>query len=111
MTIFCSVHMCLIVNVVNVLWIVHHFMCSVNMLQYERYKNFAAEEFVLQMGGVLCPARGCGAGILLEDGNRRVQCPTCQVSPLIPCLCPALYELSFNLFFIVLCTCECVECV
>lgn len=26
------------------------------------------------MGGVLCPAPGCGAGLLLEDERRRVQC-------------------------------------
>ena len=31
---------------------------------------------MLQMGGVLCPARGCGMGLLPEDSSaRRVQCP------------------------------------
>ena len=40
---------------------------------------FGAEEFVLQMGGVLCPGRECGAGIIPENDFRRIQCPTCQV--------------------------------
>ena len=40
---------------------------------------FGAEEFVLQMGGVLCPGRECGAGIIPENDLRRIQCPTCQV--------------------------------
>ena len=40
---------------------------------------FGAEEFVLQMGGVLCPGIGCGAGIIPENDFRRIQCPTCQV--------------------------------
>ena len=40
---------------------------------------FGAEEFVLQMGGVLCPGRGCGAGIIPENDFIRIQCPTCQV--------------------------------
>ena len=44
-----------------------------------RYKMFGAEEFVLQMGGVLCPGRECGAGIIPENDLRRMQCPTCQV--------------------------------
>ena len=44
--------------------------------QYDRYQRFGTEEFVLQMGGVLCPARGCGMGLLPEDPTaRRVQCP------------------------------------
>ena len=31
---------------------------------YDRYQRFAAEECVLQAGGVLCPQPGCGMGIL-----------------------------------------------
>lgn len=31
---------------------------------YERYHRFAAEEYVLQSGGLLCPQPGCGMGIL-----------------------------------------------
>ncbi|KAL0177430.1 hypothetical protein M9458_026324, partial [Cirrhinus mrigala] len=41
---------------------------------YERYQRYAAEECVLQMGGVLCPAPGCGAGLLPVDDGRRVCC-------------------------------------
>ena len=47
---------------------------------------FGAEEFVLQMGGVLCPGRGCGAGIIPENDFRRIQCPTCQVCKSIICI-------------------------
>ena len=44
--------------------------------QYDRYQRFGTEEFVLQVGGVLCPARNCGMGLLPEDPSaRRVQCP------------------------------------
>ena len=53
--------------------------------QYERYQRFAAEEFVLRSGGVLCPQPGCGMGIMPEPavateagasttGNRRIAC-------------------------------------
>lgn len=55
---------------------VHHFMVS-GKEQYERYKNFATEEFVLQNGGILCPAENCGNGLLPESNARRV---TCRVS-------------------------------
>ena len=56
---------------------IHHFQLLGSEL-YERYKMFGAEEFVLQMGGVLCPGRECGAGIIPENDLRRIQCPTCQ---------------------------------
>ncbi|KAI1894450.1 hypothetical protein AGOR_G00115940 [Albula goreensis] len=52
---------------------VHHFR-ALGEEQYERYQRYAAEECVLQMGGVLCPAPGCGAGLLPEPGQRRIQC-------------------------------------
>ncbi|XP_053357343.1 E3 ubiquitin-protein ligase parkin isoform X2 [Clarias gariepinus] len=52
---------------------VHHFRV-LGEEQYERYQRYAVEECLLQMGGVLCPAPGCGAGLLLEDERRRVQC-------------------------------------
>ncbi|KAJ8418407.1 hypothetical protein AAFF_G00141160 [Aldrovandia affinis] len=52
---------------------VHHFR-ALGEEQYERYQRYAAEECVLQMGGVLCPAPGCGAGLLPENGQRRIQC-------------------------------------
>ena len=41
---------------------------------YERYQRFAAEEFVLQAGGVLCPQPDCGMGIMSENPCRRVAC-------------------------------------
>jgi len=46
---------------------------------YTRYQTFAAEEVVLQAGGVLCPQPGCGAGILpdLTGDCRRVGCVDC----------------------------------
>ncbi|KAJ8248445.1 hypothetical protein GJAV_G00242090 [Gymnothorax javanicus] len=55
---------------------VHHFrvLGEEQALQYERYQRYAAEECLLQMGGVLCPAPGCGAGLLPEDGQRRIEC-------------------------------------
>lgn len=31
---------------------------------FKRYHSFAAEEFVIQSGGMLCPQPGCGMGIL-----------------------------------------------
>ncbi|XP_053088872.1 E3 ubiquitin-protein ligase parkin isoform X1 [Pangasianodon hypophthalmus] len=51
----------------------HHFRVLGDE-QYERYQRYAAEECLLQMGGVLCPAPGCGAGLFLEDERRRVHC-------------------------------------
>nr|XP_055026846.1 E3 ubiquitin-protein ligase parkin [Misgurnus anguillicaudatus] len=52
---------------------IHHFRVLGDE-QYERYQRYAAEECLLQMGGVLCPAPGCGAGILPVDDVRRVCC-------------------------------------
>ncbi|KAK2139472.1 hypothetical protein LSH36_1768g00015 [Paralvinella palmiformis] len=51
-------------------------------VQYERYQRFATEEFLLREGGVMCPAPGCGEGIVPED-TRRIQCvrPECQRYP------------------------------
>ncbi|XP_026858319.2 E3 ubiquitin-protein ligase parkin isoform X1 [Electrophorus electricus] len=52
---------------------VHHFRVLGDE-QYERYQRYAAEECLLKMGGVLCPAPGCGAGLLPEQDQRRIQC-------------------------------------
>ncbi|TRY54229.1 hypothetical protein DNTS_011429, partial [Danionella cerebrum] len=52
---------------------IHHFHI-LGEEQYERYQRYAAEECVLQMGGVLCPAPGCGAGLLPLDEQRRISC-------------------------------------
>uniref|UniRef100_A0A8C7CWL0 Uncharacterized protein n=1 Tax=Oncorhynchus kisutch TaxID=8019 RepID=A0A8C7CWL0_ONCKI len=40
------------------------------------YQRYAAEECLLQMGGVLCPDGRtlCGAGLLPEDDRRMIQC-------------------------------------
>ncbi|XP_077484198.1 E3 ubiquitin-protein ligase parkin [Amblyomma americanum] len=53
----------------------HHF-CLLGAEQYQRYQRFAAEEWVLQAGGVLCPRPGCGQGLLLssDQGCSRVTC-------------------------------------
>ncbi|XP_042545694.1 E3 ubiquitin-protein ligase parkin [Dipodomys spectabilis] len=51
----------------------HHFRI-LGEEQYNRYQQYGAEECVLQMGGVLCPRPGCGAGLLPEQGQRRVTC-------------------------------------
>eukprot|EP00731_Ephydatia_muelleri_P016968 Em0010g66a len=53
---------------------VHHFRVLGQEL-YDRYQRFGTEEFVLQMGGVLCPQANCGMGLLPEDEERRVDCP------------------------------------
>lgn len=55
----------------------HHF-CLIGPEQYERFKRFGTEEFVLQNGGILCPAPGCGAGFLLEEVTKKIVCPSCQ---------------------------------
>ncbi|XP_049621466.1 E3 ubiquitin-protein ligase parkin [Suncus etruscus] len=51
----------------------HHFRI-LGEEQYNRYQQYGAEECVLQMGGVLCPRPGCGAGLLPEPGMKRVIC-------------------------------------
>ncbi|XP_033259809.1 E3 ubiquitin-protein ligase parkin isoform X3 [Orcinus orca] len=51
----------------------HHFRI-LGEEQYNRYQQYGAEECVLQMGGVLCPSPGCGAGLLPEPSQRKVTC-------------------------------------
>ncbi|KAK4823709.1 hypothetical protein QYF61_005775, partial [Mycteria americana] len=51
----------------------HHFRI-LGEEQYNRYQRYGAEECVLQMGGVLCPTPGCGAGLLPEAGVRKIVC-------------------------------------
>ncbi|XP_030125446.3 E3 ubiquitin-protein ligase parkin isoform X7 [Taeniopygia guttata] len=51
----------------------HHFRI-LGEEQYNRYQHYGAEECVLQMGGVLCPTPGCGAGLLPEPDLRRIVC-------------------------------------
>ncbi|XP_060536053.1 E3 ubiquitin-protein ligase parkin isoform X2 [Cylas formicarius] len=42
--------------------------------EYQQYHRFAAEEFVLQTGGILCPQPGCGMGILPDPECSRITC-------------------------------------
>ncbi|XP_077781971.1 E3 ubiquitin-protein ligase parkin isoform X1 [Podarcis muralis] len=51
----------------------HHFRI-LGEEQYNRYQCYGAEECVLQMGGVLCPTPGCGAGLLPEPEVRKIVC-------------------------------------
>uniref|UniRef100_A0A3Q2H5V8 E3 ubiquitin-protein ligase parkin n=1 Tax=Equus caballus TaxID=9796 RepID=A0A3Q2H5V8_HORSE len=51
----------------------HHFRI-LGEEQYNRYQQYGAEECVLQMGGMLCPSPGCGAGLLPEPSRRKVTC-------------------------------------
>lgn len=53
----------------------HHFRLGLKKELYDRYQRFGTEEFVLKMGGVLCPQANCGMGLLPEDGGRRIHCP------------------------------------
>lgn len=52
---------------------IHHFKL-LSREQYERYQQFAAEEYVLQSGGVLCPQPNCGMGIIVDSSCNRVHC-------------------------------------
>ncbi|XP_066149617.1 E3 ubiquitin-protein ligase parkin isoform X1 [Euwallacea fornicatus] len=56
---------------------VHHFRL-LDVENYERYHRFAAEEFVLQSGGMLCPQPGCGTGILADPECTRISCHHCK---------------------------------
>ncbi|XP_078375582.1 E3 ubiquitin-protein ligase parkin-like [Oculina patagonica] len=56
----------------------HHFRV-LGEDQYDRYHRFGTEEFVLKSGGVLCPGRGCGMGLLPEPGMRSVKCDGCKL--------------------------------
>ncbi|XP_020622869.1 E3 ubiquitin-protein ligase parkin-like [Orbicella faveolata] len=56
----------------------HHFRV-LSEDQYQRYHRFGTEEFVLKNGGVLCPGRGCGMGLLPEPGMRSVKCDGCKL--------------------------------
>ena len=65
-----------------------HFVCLPTrcvLLQYQRYHRFGAEEFVLKNGGVLCPGRGCGMGLLPEPDMRSVKCDGCKVRNYTTC--------------------------
>ena len=75
-------------------WTVPEICCMLNclVLQYGQYQRFAAEEYVLQAGGVLCPQPGCGMGILAEPDCQRITCTNgCGVSARVVCSLPREY--------------------
>lgn len=75
---------------------IHHFKLLTKE-QYERYQRFATEEYVLQVGGVLCPQPGCGMGLIVDPECRRVQCQNgCGVS----CNEIHFYDLSLAICFV-----------
>ena len=45
---------------------------------YERYICFGAEECLHKMGGIFCPAFGCGNGFLPDPGQRKIRCDECR---------------------------------
>eukprot|EP00479_Gromia_sphaerica_P008058 TRINITY_DN2931_c0_g1_i1.p1 TRINITY_DN2931_c0_g1~~TRINITY_DN2931_c0_g1_i1.p1 ORF type:complete len:167 (-),score=29.25 TRINITY_DN2931_c0_g1_i1:191-691(-) len=48
---------------------------------YNRYKDFAARQFVMKQGGLICPFADCNAGVMpdwQEVGSYRVTCPECH---------------------------------
>jgi len=55
-----------------------HIFNLMDKIDYEKYKTFACEEFVLYNGGVLCPTLGCGCGLLIEGDGRKISCPFCK---------------------------------
>ncbi|XP_063675506.1 E3 ubiquitin-protein ligase parkin-like [Bolinopsis microptera] len=66
---------------------VHHFGIM-GPENYERYKQFGAEECLLKMGGVLCPGTNCGMGIFLEDETEQthhVECSECKLHFCVLC--------------------------
>ena len=48
--------------------------------QYDRYKDFAAEEMLIAEGGLYCPRQECASGFLVDAVDTRVICPHCNVS-------------------------------
>ena len=45
---------------------------------HERYLRFAAEECLRKLGGIFCPAAGCGNGLLPDAGQRKIECNECR---------------------------------
>ncbi|KAJ6632823.1 E3 ubiquitin-protein ligase parkin [Pseudolycoriella hygida] len=55
---------------------IHHFKLLPKQ-HYDRYQHFAAEEYVLQAGGILCPQPGCGMGLIVGEDCLKVVCQGC----------------------------------
>ncbi|CAJ1066637.1 hypothetical protein NQZ68_029674 [Xyrichtys novacula] len=51
----------------------HHFRILGDE-QYGRYLQYGAEECLQEIGGLMCPSPGCGAGLVPIEGSRRVEC-------------------------------------
>ncbi|XP_041645481.1 E3 ubiquitin-protein ligase parkin isoform X2 [Cheilinus undulatus] len=51
----------------------HHFRI-LGEDQYGRYLQYGAEECLQEIGGLMCPSPGCGAGLVPVEGSRRVEC-------------------------------------
>lgn len=64
----------------------HHFHV-LGTEEYERYKNFGTEEFVLKEGGVLCPNPKCGQGLMPETDASTINCFSCQYEFCRHCSC------------------------
>ena len=56
---------------------IHHFRI-IGENDYERYQRFGTEECLREMGGIFCPAVGCGGGLLPEPGQQRIECMHCK---------------------------------
>lgn len=62
---------------------IHHFRLLTKE-QYDRYQRFATEEYVLKMGGVLCPRPDCGMGFIIDEDCKKITCSNgCGVSEYI----------------------------
>lgn len=64
----------------------HHFHI-LGPEEYERYKTFATEHFLMDQGGVLCPNPKCGEGMLPETNSNTIKCFSCQHSFCRMCSC------------------------
>ncbi|CAF1438874.1 unnamed protein product [Adineta ricciae] len=53
-----------------------HIFHLMDKSNYERYKAFGAEEYVLYHQGVICPIPCCGSGLILDENNLKIKCPS-----------------------------------
>ncbi|CAF1203807.1 unnamed protein product [Rotaria sp. Silwood1] len=52
-----------------------HIFRLMDKSNYERYKTFGAEEYVLYHHGVICPTPSCGCGLIFDENNLKILCP------------------------------------
>lgn len=57
-----------------------HYFHILSSRDYERYQDFAAEEFVLKNGGVICPKANCSQAMLIDkvENCTKVCCISCN---------------------------------